>query len=94
MSKGQDYNVEVPNGGLTLDEGEGIGGDLGLCKQSLRSELYSKAVAELRKSKAYRAFDTPDELNALRKDAESRNEVFDQRRAASVAVIYPKLRRG
>ena len=74
----EDYIVEALNWcGLTLDEGEGIGGDLGPYKQSLRSELYSKAVAELlEKGKAYRAFDTPDELNALRMDAESRKEVF------------------
>ena len=74
----EDYIVEALNWcGLTLDEGEGIGGDLGPYKQSLRSELYSKAIAELlEKGKAYRAFDTPDELNALRKDAESRKEVF------------------
>ena len=74
----EDYIVEALNWcGLTLDEGEGIGGDLGPYKQSLRSELYSKAVTELlEKGKAYRAFDTPDELNALRKDAESRKEVF------------------
>jgi len=74
----EDYIVEALKWcGLTLDEGEGIGGDFGPYKQSLRSELYNKAVEDLlEKGKAYRAFDTPDELNALRQDAESRKEVF------------------
>ena len=74
----EDYIIEALNWcGLTLDEGDGIGGDFGPYKQSLRSEIYSKAVEYLvKKGKAYRAFDTPDELNELRKDAESRKEVF------------------
>ena len=63
--------------GLTIDEGDAVGGNLGPYKQSNRSQLYEDAVEQLLASgKAYRAFDTPEELNTLRKDAESRREVF------------------
>ena len=42
----EDYIVEALKWcGLTLDEGEGIGGEFGPYKQSLRSDLYNKAVA-------------------------------------------------
>ena len=63
--------------GLTVDESDVAGGNHGPYKQSNRSELYQKAIADLLESgNAYRAFDTTDELNALRKQAESRKEVF------------------
>ena len=74
----EEYIIEALNWcGLTVDESDNEGGGHGPYKQSLRSELYEKAVADLLKSgDAYRAFDTPEELNALRKDAESQKEVF------------------
>ena len=63
--------------GLTIDESDLVGGSLGPYKQSNRSQFYEVAAAQLlAEGKAYRAFDTPDELSALRKDAESRKEVF------------------
>tara|TARA_B000000532_G_C18871785_1_gene408748 strand:+ start:60 stop:1607 length:1548 start_codon:yes stop_codon:yes gene_type:complete len=63
--------------GIKIDEGVKEGGALGPYKQSHRSELYASAVAcLLDKGMAYRAFDTPEELNALRKDAESKKQVF------------------
>ena len=74
----EDYIIDALNWcGLTVDESDKEGGEHGPYKQSNRSELYDKAVKELlERGKAYRAFDTPEELNALRKEAESRNEVF------------------
>ena len=74
----EDYIVEALNWcGLTIDEGDREGGEHGPYKQSLRSELYSKAVEDLLESgNAYRAFDTPEELAAMRADAESRKAVF------------------
>ena len=74
----EDYIIEALNWcGLTIDESDAVGGDLGPYKQSNRSQLYEDAVAQLLAAgKAYRAFDTPEELSALRKDAESRKEVF------------------
>ena len=74
----EEYIIEALNWcGLTIDESDKEGGTHGPYKQSLRSDLYKKAVAELlEKGNAYLAFDTPDELNALRKEAESRKEVF------------------
>ena len=74
----EDYIIEALNWcGLTIDESDAVGGDLGPYKQSNRSQLYEDAVAQLLAAgKAYRAFDTPEELSALRKDTESRKEVF------------------
>jgi glutamyl-tRNA synthetase len=74
----EEYIIEALNWcGLNIDESDREGGDHGPYKQSNRSDLYEKAVADLlEKCHAYRAFDTPEELSALRKDAESRKEVF------------------
>ena len=58
--------------GLTFDEGVGIGGEYGPYKQSERKELYKKYALELvEKGWAYYAFDTAEELDALRKQYES-----------------------
>ena len=74
----EDYIVEALNWcGLTIDEGDREGGEHGPYKQSLRSKLYSKAVDGLLASgNAYRAFDTPEELAAMRAEAESRKSIF------------------
>ena len=57
--------------GLTPDEGVQAGGDCGPYRQSERTALYQDAVqALLDRGLAYEAFDTPDELNELRKAAE------------------------
>lgn len=55
--------------GLTIDEGVGAGGDFGPYHQSERKELgiYKKYIDQLLESgNAYYAFDTPDELEAMR----------------------------
>ncbi|MGB1056817.1 MAG: glutamate--tRNA ligase [Flavobacteriales bacterium] len=57
--------------GLTPDEGVQAGGDCGPYRQSERTALYQHAVQTLLdQGLAYEAFDTPEELNALRKAAE------------------------
>jgi len=57
--------------GLAPDEGVQKGGDCGPYRQSERSELYRDAVQTLLdQGLAYEAFDTPEELDALRKNAE------------------------
>lgn len=53
--------------GITFDEGPGFGGDYGPYVQSERFDLYSKYAQELIDSgSAYYAFDTADEIEAMR----------------------------
>jgi glutamyl-tRNA synthetase len=53
--------------GLTWDEGPDIGGPYGPYRQSERSEIYREHVELLlANGTAYRAFETPEELEALR----------------------------
>lgn len=63
--------------GLNPVEGPGIGGKFGPYRQSERKEIYKKYADELVKSGwAYFAFDTAEEIEALRKEAEAKNETF------------------
>jgi glutamyl-tRNA synthetase len=63
--------------GLIPDEGPGIGGSYGPYRQSERKEIYKQYADELVDSgNAYLAFDTPDEIDQLRKEAESAGEAF------------------
>jgi glutamyl-tRNA synthetase len=63
--------------GLYPDEGPRQGGGFGPYRQSERKKLYSAYARELiRKGHAYYAFDTPEELEALRKSHESKGEPF------------------
>jgi glutamyl-tRNA synthetase len=53
--------------GINPDEGSGIGGDFGPYRQSERLEIYGQYVKQLLDSgNAYYAFDTPEELTAMR----------------------------
>ncbi|MCS7082007.1 MAG: glutamate--tRNA ligase [Bacteroidetes bacterium] len=53
--------------GLDYDEGPDVGGPYGPYRQSERSELYRRHAEELvEKGFAYYAFDTPEELEAMR----------------------------
>ncbi len=53
--------------GLTWDEGPDVGGPYGPYRQSERTEIYREHVnLLLANGTAYRAFETPDELEALR----------------------------
>ncbi len=63
--------------GIVPDEGYGYGGEYGPYRQSERTEIYRKYVNRLLdEGKAYYAFDTPEELDRLRKEYEARGETF------------------
>ncbi len=55
--------------GIHFDEGVSFGGDYGPYRQSERKQIYKEYVdALLKAEKAYIAFDTPEELDAKRKE--------------------------
>ena len=55
--------------GIKFDEGVGYGGNYGPYRQSERRDIYKKYVDVLMQAgKAYIAFDTPEELDAKRKE--------------------------
>jgi glutamyl-tRNA synthetase len=63
--------------GLIPDEGPRQGGGFGPYRQSERKDQYRKYAQELlEKGHAYYAFDTPEELEHLRKESESGGETF------------------
>ncbi|MBI4580909.1 MAG: glutamate--tRNA ligase, partial [Planctomycetes bacterium] len=69
--------------GLGWDEGIGVGGPHGPYVQSQRLELYDAAIDKLLTAgQAYYAFETADELEAMRKEAESRKQAFRYPRPA------------
>ena len=78
VPRAEEYIIESLNWcGLTPVEGPGIGGDFGPYRQSERKELYKKYADQLVESGwAYYAFDTPEEIDALRKEAEANKETF------------------
>lgn len=67
--------------GIVPDEGINYGGDVGPYKQSERRALYQKYAQQLiDEGKAYYAFDTSEELDAMRqrlKEAMADNQVYD-----------------
>ena len=68
--------------GITIDEGVVESGPHGPYRQSERKELYKQYADMLVESgNAYYAFDTADELNALRKEAEAKGEAFSYNHA-------------
>ena len=63
--------------GLIPDEGPGYGGDYAPYRQSDRKEIYQKYVQELiNTGNAYYAFDTQEELDKLRREAEAEGRTF------------------
>ncbi|MFZ5941429.1 MAG: glutamate--tRNA ligase [Bacteroidota bacterium] len=63
--------------GIEPDEGVGKDGPYGPYRQSDRKTLYGSYAAELiEKGRAYYAFDTPEELERLRSEAEAKGETF------------------
>lgn len=66
----EEYIIEALNWlGLPFDEGVGVGGNYGPYRQSERKNIYKKYVAQLLGDDlAYYAFDTPEELDAKRKE--------------------------
>jgi glutamyl-tRNA synthetase len=58
--------------GINADEGPGIGGEFGPYKQSERKSIYRQYADQLIKNgHAYYAFDTPEELEAMREKLKS-----------------------
>ena len=74
----EEYIVEALNWcGIPYDEGPGKDKGFGPYRQSERKEIYSEKTRELiRSGHAYYAFDTPEQLDNLRQDAESKGETF------------------
>ena len=74
----EDYIIESLKWcGIEIDEGVGVGGPHAPYRQSERRELYLKYATQLVEAGwAYYAFDTAEELDALRKEYESRGETF------------------
>ena len=74
----EDYILEaLAWSGITPDEGPRQGGDYGPYRQSERKDLYGKYAKQLVEAgHAYYAFDTGEELSAIRSEMEAKKEVF------------------
>lgn len=71
--------------GIIIDEGQGVGGPHAPYRQSERKEIYKKYAQQLLDSgKAYYAFDTAEELDAIRKTYESKGSAFQYNAATRV----------
>ncbi|MHC4494905.1 MAG: glutamate--tRNA ligase [Planctomycetota bacterium] len=67
--------------GIEWDEGPEVGGENGPYLQSERRDIYDRYVKELlNRKKAYYCFETPEELDALRKEVEAQKKGFVYRR--------------
>jgi glutamyl-tRNA synthetase len=63
--------------GIEWDEGPGVDGPNGPYLQSQRMDIYDKYIKKLlEEKKAYYCFDTPEELDAFRKEAEAQKKSF------------------
>ncbi len=78
VSGAEEYIREALNWcGIPPSEGDAIGGEFGPYKQSERTELYASELKRLLASgNAYQAFDTPEEIDAVRKAAEKSGAVW------------------
>ena len=74
----EEYIIESINWcGFDFDEGVHKGGPYGPYKQSERKDIYIKYSQQLiNEGKAYYAFDTPEELNTKRLEAEKEKSTF------------------
>lgn len=74
----EDYIIESLKWcGIEIDEGVSVGGSHEPYRQSERKDIYREYAEKLVQSgNAYFAFDTPEELELLRKEKESKGEVF------------------
>jgi len=74
----EEYIIESLNWcGLHFSEGPGVGGSFGPYRQSERKEMYRKYADQLIESGwAYYAFDSPEELEAIRLEEEKNGTVF------------------
>jgi glutamyl-tRNA synthetase len=67
--------------GINWDEGPEVGGPNGPYLQSQRMDIYDKHIKRLLdEHKAYYCFDTTEELDALRKEAEAQKKAFSYSR--------------
>ncbi len=67
--------------GINWDEGPGAEGPNGPYLQSQRLDIYNKYIKQLLdEKKAYYCFDTPEELDELRKKAEAQKQGFNYQR--------------
>jgi len=76
----EDYILEALKWtGIVIDEGQGVGGPHAPYKQSERTEIYKKFALDLiSQGHAYYAFDTDEELDAMRKRLEAAKVVSPQ----------------
>lgn len=74
----EDYIMEALEWcGIIPDESPKHGGPYGPYRQSERRDIYDKYTEEILKTDyAYIAFDTPEELDAIRKEFEEKGDVF------------------
>jgi glutamyl-tRNA synthetase len=82
----EQYIIDALNWvGITIDEGQGVGGPHAPYRQSERKEIYAKYAKQLLdEGKAYYAFDTAEELDAIRKTYESKGTSFQYNAATRV----------
>ena len=74
--------------GIEFDEGVGIGGDYGPYRQSERKAMYKPYAEQLvRDGWAYYAFDTPESLDAKRKEAESQKKTFQYDASTRMGMV-------
>jgi glutamyl-tRNA synthetase len=67
--------------GITWDQGPQVDGPNGPYLQSQRRDIYDKYIKQLLdEKKAYYCFDTPEELDALRRQARNQKKAFSYRR--------------
>jgi glutamyl-tRNA synthetase len=81
--------------GIDWNEGPDIGGPNGPYKQSERRDIYDTYIAQLiDEGKAYYCFDTPEELDAIRKqaEAEKRNNIYPRPEVFPDAAAVEKAR--
>ena len=74
----EDYIIDsLTWAGIHFDEGVHVGGPFAPYRQSDRKEIYKQYADELiRKGHAYYAFDTAEDLEARRREAEQQKQVF------------------
>lgn len=74
----ENYIIDSLNwAGILFDEGVHVGGPFAPYRQSDRKDIYRKYADELIKNEhAYYSFDTAEELNTRRKEAEKEKKVF------------------
>ncbi len=77
--------------GISFDEGVGIGGPCGPYRQSERRDIYRSYVTSLLDSgKAYLAFDTPEELEAKRREVDNFQYDASTRTSMRNSLTLPK----